>query len=103
MDLMTNIQSNIHNNVSNSNKMNEYLTKYSLFQQTKPLRVVLKPGNCLYLPVYWHHEVQSLPTSTSTEPSMNESVNDSLNLNIAINFWFKNMTLPIDDMQLINS
>ena len=31
-------------------------------------------GTCLYLPAFWHHEVQSLPAD---------------GMNIAVNFWFK--------------
>ena len=57
------------------------------FKHTTPYRVLLNPGACLYLPAYWHHEVQSLP--------------DNDGLNVAVNFWFSNLTAPVDDVSLL--
>jgi len=62
--------------------------RFPLYRNAKPMRVVLEPGDVIYLPAYWHHEVQSLP--------------DEDGLNVAVNFWFKNMTLPINDMELLS-
>ena len=56
--------------------------------QASPVRAVLLPGDVLYLPSYWHHEVQSIPDEID-------------GLNIAVNFWFKNVTSPIDDLHLL--
>ena len=50
----------------------------------------MNPGDVLYLPAYWHHEVQSLPDPDPLEQ-----------LNIAVNFWFKNVTYPIDDHHVL--
>ena len=57
------------------------------FKHATPYRVLLNPGDVLYLPAYWHHEVQSIP--------------DNEGLNVAVNFWFSNMTAPIDDISLL--
>jgi ribosomal protein L16 Arg81 hydroxylase len=44
-----------------------------------PYKVELKEGECLYLPAFWHHEVKSFPDRDE-------------HLNVAVNFWFKNVT-----------
>ena len=66
----------------------------------------------LFLPAYWHHEVQSIPeeavgSSTGSDGSNSHSNSDNdsdsdepsekfakQGLNVAVNFWFKNMTAP---------
>lgn len=58
--------------------------RFPKYKRATAFRVVLHPGDVLYLPAYWHHEVQSLP--------------DEEGMNMAVNFWFKNVTFPIDDM-----
>ena len=63
-------------------------TDQNFAQNTHPTRVLLSPGDSLYLPAFWHHEVQSLP--------------DLQGLNMAVNFWFSNMTAPIDDLAILN-
>lgn len=63
------------------------LDRYPLYAKATPYRVVLEEGDILYLPAYWHHEVQSLP--------------DEEGLNIAVNFWYENMTAPVDDVALL--
>ncbi len=60
---------------------------HPLFRKVKPIRALLKPGDTLYLPAFWHHEVQSIP-----DDQMEEA------LNIAVNFWFSNLTVPPDHM-----
>jgi hypothetical protein len=65
------------------------LQRFPRFSNAKPIRVLLKPGQVLYLPSFWHHEVQSIPG------------NDDDGLNIAVNFWFKNVTFPVDDMMIL--
>ncbi len=56
-------------------------SRHPLYAQAHPVRAVLDPGTCLFLPAFWHHEVQSIPDET-------------LGINLAINFWFKNITAP---------
>jgi hypothetical protein len=63
-------------------------TKHPQYAQATPSRVVLNPGDCLYLPAYWHHEVQSIPDEIE-------------GLNIAVNFWFKNLSNPVDDLGVL--
>ena len=58
----------------------DYL-KHPLYKQANPIRVVLKAGDVLFLPSYWHHEVQSLPDERS-------------HLNLAVNFWFTSVSKP---------
>jgi tetratricopeptide (TPR) repeat protein len=64
------------------------LERHPLYTDAQPVRVVLEPGDVLYLPAYWHHEVQSIPDNNA--------------LNLAVNFWFANLTAPIDDIGLLN-
>lgn len=66
------------------------LQRFPRFTNAKPIRVLLKPGQVLYLPSFWHHEVQSIPSD-----------DDDDGLNIAVNFWFKNVTFPVDDMKIL--
>jgi hypothetical protein len=37
--------------------------RYPLFQQVKPMRVILQPGESLFLPVGWWHHVKALDVS----------------------------------------
>lgn len=67
---------------------------HPLYKVVKPMRVVLTPGQCLYLPAFWGHEVQSVPDFDQDDPN-------SARLNIALNFWFANATLPIDDTKVL--
>ena len=67
---------------------------HPLYKLAHPLRVVLSPGQCLYLPAYWGHEVQSVP-------DFDQNPSSSTKLNIALNFWFANATLPIDDAKVL--
>ena len=63
------------------------LKRHPKFAETAaPLRALLNAGDVLYLPSFWHHEVQSIPDV------------DLDKLNIAVNFWFANVTAPIPGM-----
>jgi jumonji domain-containing protein 7 len=64
------------------------LLTYPLYKDAKPVRVLLQPGDVLYIPAYWHHEVQSLP-------------DEQVGLHIAVNFWFQNLTYPVDEATLL--
>jgi hypothetical protein len=41
------------------------LEKYPLFQQAKPIEVILEPGEVIFIPVGWWHHVKSLDLSIS--------------------------------------
>lgn len=56
-------------------------TRHPNYRKASPYRVLLCPGDVLYLPPFWHHEVQSLPDPVS-------------GLNVAVNFWYRNVTGP---------
>lgn len=56
-------------------------SRHPLFKGLRPIRVVLQPGDTLFMPAFWHHEVRSEGDSSSFPPA-----------NIAINFWFRNTT-----------
>lgn len=62
--------------------------KYPSYMKAHPIRAVLSPGDVLYLPAFWHHEVQSIPDETE-------------GVNIAVNFWFKNVSMPVDDVSIL--
>lgn len=67
---------------------NPDLNKYPLYAKATPYRVLLNPGDILYLPAFWNHEVQSIP-------------DEDIGLNMAVNFWYSNMTFPVDDSILL--
>jgi Cupin-like domain len=54
--------------------------KHPLFRGLRPHHVLLRPGDVLFMPAYWHHEVRS--TGDGASPPGN----------IAVNFWYKNLT-----------
>lgn len=68
------------------------LKLHPLYKKASPIRVFLQPGDILYLPAFWHHEVQSIPDDGDASYK---------GLNIAVNFWFENKTAPIDDVGLL--
>lgn len=69
------------------------LVRHPLFRKASPSRVLLHPGDVLYIPAYWHHEVQSLPEKdASSTPS--SSSGSTHRINVAVNFWFANVTDP---------
>jgi ribosomal protein L16 Arg81 hydroxylase len=47
------------------------LEKYPLFKYTKQLKVHVNAGDCVYLPSYWYHMVESAPGR-----------------NVAVNWWY---------------
>jgi len=53
--------------------------RHPLYKNAHPIRALLQPKDVLYLPAYWHHEVQSIP-------------DDNEGINVAVNFWFANKT-----------
>ena len=52
------------------------LQKHFLYRFATPVRVVLQAGDVLFIPAWWHHEVQSVPDAV-------------VGLNVAVNFWFE--------------
>lgn len=69
-------------------------TAHPKYKLASPIRVVLEPGSCLYLPAFWGHEVQSIP-DTHAKLGAGER------LNIAVNFWYANVTAPIDENEVL--
>lgn len=78
----------------------------------RPSRIVLRPGDTLYLPAFWHHEVQSLPhrgpvkspqeaAETETMAEAMVEYEDGLHVNMALNFWFRNVTYLLDEDALL--
>lgn len=63
--------------------------RFPLFKDTIATRVIIQPGDTLYLPPFWHHEVQSMP-------------DERVGVSLAANFWFANVTFPIDDVAMLN-
>ena len=79
------------------------LKRHPLYANVSPLRVVLNPGDTLYLPAYWHHEVQSLPEKAAAGSGEGEQGEGKWTgpLNVAVNFWFANLSAPIDEKVLL--
>mmetsp|Transcript_6162 Transcript_6162/g.9203 ORF Transcript_6162/g.9203 Transcript_6162/m.9203 type:complete len:466 (+) Transcript_6162:116-1513(+) len=70
--------------------------RHPLYKRAKAIRVVLAPGDTLYLPAFWHHEVQSRPSDM-----FGGGDRKSMKLNIAVNFWFANLTAPVDEKAIL--
>lgn len=51
------------------------LKRFPKFSEAKRTKCVLKPGDVLFMPAFWWHEVQSYP-----DPNENR--------NLAVNFWY---------------
>lgn len=94
---------------SSVNLDNPDLSLHPRFTQTHPIRATIHPGETLYIPAFWHHEVQSVPVDgesfeTLASGSISASASKMLNdpsgdyLNIAVNFWFKNLSMPFAGM-----
>jgi len=50
------------------------LRRFPLFSRAKRLHCVIRPGDVLFMPAFWWHEVQSYPDKLERR-------------NLAINFW----------------
>ena len=51
------------------------LNRFPLFRRARRLECTLRPGDVLFMPAFWWHEVQS-------QPDIRE------NRNMAVNFWW---------------
>ncbi|XP_065185446.1 uncharacterized protein LOC135816016 [Sycon ciliatum] len=51
------------------------LQRFPLFQKARSLKCRLTPGDVLFMPAFWWHEVQSRPSPTAKR-------------NLAVNFWY---------------
>lgn len=74
--------------------------RHPLYALTSPIRAKLRPGDTLYLPAFWHHEVQSLPVeedATGGYYVIRDRSNPDM-LNVAVNYWFANLTEPFENM-----
>ena len=67
------------------------LVRHPLFRKASPSRVLLHPGDVLYIPAFWHHEVQSVPEKDTSTSAASGS---TYKINVAVNFWFANVTDP---------
>ena len=52
--------------------------RFPKFSQAKRLECVLKPGDALFMPAFWWHEVQSYPDHKEHR-------------NLAVNYWYSKM------------
>ena len=62
-------------------------------RRCSPVRCTLQPGETLYLPAFWHHEVYSHAASDAGMDAQRQQ--DEQHLNIALNFWFRNESCPL--------
>lgn len=65
-------------------QLHKPLTSDMQLNETTPARCRVKEGDALYVPAYWHHQVESFASTNCSHYPLS---------NVAINFWFKeNMT-----------
>lgn len=89
-------ESNNNNNNNSNNKQKQkqllkQLKRYPHSENIKTIKCEVKKGEALWLPSFWWHEVQSIPTESNINTNTtNQTIiqNIPLNMNIAINFWF---------------
>jgi tetratricopeptide (TPR) repeat protein len=62
--------------------------KHPLFRGLRPYSVTLQPGEVLWLPEFWHHEVKSYP--------------DEEGMNLAINYWFAALTEFKEEAEMLS-
>ena len=53
-------------------------SRFPLFEKARFMNCTINPGDVLYLPSFWWHEVQSTPDER-----------EEIQRNIAVNFWYK--------------
>lgn len=82
-----------HDRQSQVNLENLNLKKFPKAAELKGMHTILEPGDVLYIPVYWWHQIESLPKKGVT---------------VSINFWYKvrnyleeSITYPLNTSQKI--
>lgn len=72
------------------------LRRHPRYAQTRPVRAHLRAGDVLFVPSFWHHEVQSLPSPRSAEKDERDGLGagGEGGLNMAMNIWFANISFP---------
>ena len=63
------------------------LDRFPEYAMTAPLRCKIFPGDVLYLPAFWWHEVQSRPSTSPASASTPASSASARNM--AVNFWYQ--------------
>ena len=58
------------------------LSRHPLLPRASPHLCTLREGETLLLPAFWHHEVHSEASASSGD------------INVAVNFWFRNVRPP---------
>ena len=61
----------------------EQRLKHPRAANAKGIEVVLRPGQMLYLPAYWWHEVYTIPTDAAAAKASPDG------LTVSLNFWFE--------------
>ena len=69
--------------------MEKTLEHFPEFARAKALTAVLEPGDMLYLPSLWWHEVKSEVEQGTSPDSHDQHTDVSGGVNIAVNFWYK--------------
>ncbi|CAM9161568.1 unnamed protein product [Ascophyllum nodosum] len=63
--------------------------KHPRLRRCRPYRVVLQEGDSLYIPAFWHHEA-----SVRSYPDVDGG-------NVAVNFWFRNVTSFAEEQEVL--
>lgn len=74
-------------------------SKHPRYLEARPVRAHLEAGDALFVPAFWHHEVQSLPSSHPAGPDGAGTEGGGGGINMAINVWCANISWPgVDGM-----
>mmetsp|Transcript_4800 Transcript_4800/g.8230 ORF Transcript_4800/g.8230 Transcript_4800/m.8230 type:complete len:109 (-) Transcript_4800:70-396(-) len=70
-----------------------YKNKDDQLHLLKVMTVFLKPGDCLYIPAYWWHQIQTITPNkpkkaTATEEEKLDFKKNVQQLSVSVDFWY---------------
>nr|XP_039272674.1 hypoxia-inducible factor 1-alpha inhibitor-like [Styela clava] len=70
---------------------NPDFTRFPKFQHVKAIEAIVGPGDVLYIPMYWWHNIESLRSSTQSNTFSHEVPPP---VTVSVNFWYKAAAIP---------
>ncbi|XP_018672432.3 hypoxia-inducible factor 1-alpha inhibitor [Ciona intestinalis] len=89
---------------SQVNIANPDYKKFPRFRNAHATEAIVGPGDVLYIPMYWWHQIESLSSDNAMDISRPHSSQDSASIDdvmegippvtISVNFWYRGSPLP---------
>lgn len=68
----------------------------------KPLHVDSQPGDCVYIPAYWWHQIEARYAEAPEEGAAEEAVAEHLAalkpLSVSVDFWYKPHSYAVENL-----